>query len=95
MTRIGCWPLPAVVCPERSSDSRSGRPTCEELGIGFVAFSPLASGFLAGKYTVNDTYTGDDIRRVITRFDRTTSARTSPCSTCLRTSRPRRAPPPP
>jgi diketogulonate reductase-like aldo/keto reductase len=45
-------------------------PVCEELGIGFVPFSPLASGFLSGKVTVNDTYTGDDVRRVITRFDK-------------------------
>jgi aryl-alcohol dehydrogenase-like predicted oxidoreductase len=43
-------------------------PTCEELGIGFVPFSPLASGFLSGKYDKNMTYTGDDVRRVITRF---------------------------
>lgn len=43
-------------------------PACEELGIGFVPFSPLASGFLSGKYTKNQTYTGDDVRRVITRF---------------------------
>lgn len=45
-------------------------PACGELGIGFVAFSPLASGFLSGKVTANDTYTGDDVRRVITRFDK-------------------------
>jgi aryl-alcohol dehydrogenase-like predicted oxidoreductase len=44
-------------------------PTCEELGIGFVPFSPLASGFLSGKYTADITYQGDDVRRVITRFD--------------------------
>ncbi len=43
-------------------------PACEELGIGFVPFSPLASGFLSGKYTKDLTYTGDDVRRVITRF---------------------------
>ena len=43
-------------------------PACEELGIGFVPFSPLASGFLSGKYTREHTYTGDDVRRVITRF---------------------------
>lgn len=43
-------------------------PACEELGIGFVPFSPLASGFLSGKYTGEQTYTGDDVRRVITRF---------------------------
>ncbi len=43
-------------------------PACGELGIGFVPFSPLASGFLSGKVTARDTYTGDDVRRVITRF---------------------------
>lgn len=43
-------------------------PACEELGIGFVPFSPLASGFLSGKYTKDQQYTGDDVRRVITRF---------------------------
>lgn len=43
-------------------------PTCEELGIGFVPFSPLASGFLSGKYTKEQIYTGDDVRRVIIRF---------------------------
>lgn len=43
-------------------------PTCGELGIGFVAFSPMASGFLSGKHHREDVYTGDDVRRVITRF---------------------------
>ncbi len=43
-------------------------PTCRELGIGFVAFSPMSSGFLSGKYQKTDVYTGDDVRRVITRF---------------------------
>ena len=43
-------------------------PTCGELEIGFVAFSPMASGFLSGKYQKTDVYTGDDVRRVITRF---------------------------
>ena len=45
-------------------------PTCEKLGIGFVPFSPLASGFLSGKYDENTKYTGDDVRRVITRFSK-------------------------
>ena len=44
-------------------------PLCERLGVGFVAFSPLASGFLSGKYTSQTQYSGDDVRRVITRFD--------------------------
>lgn len=43
-------------------------PACEELGIGFVPFSPLAGGFLSGKYGKNARYAGDDVRRVITRF---------------------------
>ncbi|MFJ3804299.1 aldo/keto reductase [Streptomyces sp. NPDC090088] len=45
-------------------------PACEELGIGFVPFSPLASGFLSGTVSADDTYTGDDVRRVISRFDK-------------------------
>ncbi|MHC5375237.1 aldo/keto reductase [Enterococcus sp. LJL120] len=43
-------------------------PLCQELGIGFVAFAPLASGFLSGKVRQNTNYYGDDIRRGITRF---------------------------
>ena len=45
-------------------------PLCAELGIGFVAYSPMASGFLSGKYTVDTEYKGDDVRRVITRFSK-------------------------
>ena len=45
-------------------------PACEELEIGFVPFSPLASGFLSGKVKADDTYVGDDVRRVITRFSK-------------------------
>lgn len=43
-------------------------PACKELRIGFVPFSPLASGFLSGKVQSGDKYVGDDVRRVITRF---------------------------
>jgi aryl-alcohol dehydrogenase-like predicted oxidoreductase len=53
-------------------------PACEELGIGFVPFSPLASGFLSGKVTANDSYTGDDVRRVITRFEKANIERNQP-----------------
>lgn len=45
-------------------------PACEELGIGFVPFSPLANGFLSGKVKATDEYTGIDARRVITRFNK-------------------------
>ena len=43
-------------------------PLCRELGIGFVAFSPMGNGFLSGKYHAGDVFTGDDVRRVISRF---------------------------
>lgn len=43
-------------------------PLCKELNIGFVAFSPMASGFLSGKYNRETKYYGDDVRRAITRF---------------------------
>ena len=53
-------------------------PLCGELGIGFVSFSPLASGFLSGKYKKEDTYKGDDVRRVITRFEKGNMAANQP-----------------
>lgn len=43
-------------------------PLCESLGIGFVPFSPMGQGFLSGAYAPGGTYTGDDVRRAITRF---------------------------
>lgn len=43
-------------------------PTCEELGIGFVPFAPLASGFLSGRIRTGNKYEGDDVRGVISRF---------------------------
>ena len=43
-------------------------PLCRELGIGFVAFSPMGNGFLSGKYGPTDKFQGNDVRRVITRF---------------------------
>ena len=43
-------------------------PLCGELGIGFVAFAPMANGFLSGKYTPGEKFASNDIRSVITRF---------------------------
>ena len=43
-------------------------PLCRELGIGYVAFAPMGNGFLSGKYKPTDTFEGNDLRRVITRF---------------------------
>ena len=59
-------------------------PACAELGIGFVAFSPLASGFLSGRCAVNAVYQGDDVRRVITRFEPGNMAANEPILTLLR-----------
>ncbi|CAM4026344.1 aldo/keto reductase [Lederbergia lenta] len=43
-------------------------PTLEELGIGFVPFSPLGKGFLTGKIDKNATFGNDDFRSIVPRF---------------------------
>src|SRR5207302_3578068 len=43
-------------------------PTLEELGIGFVPFSPLGKGFLTGKIDEQSAFASTDIRRTIPRF---------------------------
>ena len=43
-------------------------PTCEELGIGFVPYSPLGRGFLTGKIDENTTFASVDIRSRIPRY---------------------------
>jgi len=43
-------------------------PTLEELGIGFVPFSPLGKGFLTGKIDVNTTFESTDFRQTLPRF---------------------------
>ena len=43
-------------------------PTCEELGIGFVAFSPLGKGFLTGKINEQTQFAKDDFRNIVPRF---------------------------
>ncbi|HKE92501.1 MAG TPA: aldo/keto reductase [Gemmatimonadales bacterium] len=43
-------------------------PTLEELGIGFVPFSPLGKGFLTGKIDVNTTFESSDFRQTLPRF---------------------------
>jgi aryl-alcohol dehydrogenase-like predicted oxidoreductase len=43
-------------------------PTCEELGIGFVAFSPLGKGFLTGKIDESTSFDKDDFRNIVPRF---------------------------
>ncbi|MDN7880930.1 aldo/keto reductase [Burkholderia aenigmatica] len=43
-------------------------PTLEELGIGFVPFSPLGKGFLTGAIDANTTFAENDFRNVVPRF---------------------------
>jgi aryl-alcohol dehydrogenase-like predicted oxidoreductase len=43
-------------------------PTLEELGIGFVPYSPLGKGFLTGKMDENTTFASNDFRSTLPRF---------------------------
>ena len=43
-------------------------PTLEELGIGFVPFSPLGAGFLTGKINENTKFDSTDFRNIVPRF---------------------------
>jgi len=43
-------------------------PVLEELGIGFVPFSPLGKGFLTGKIDENTTFDSSDFRNIVPRF---------------------------
>jgi aryl-alcohol dehydrogenase-like predicted oxidoreductase len=43
-------------------------PTLEELGIGFVPFSPLGKGFLTGKIDEKTTFDSTDFRNIVPRF---------------------------
>lgn len=43
-------------------------PTLEELGIGFVPFSPLGKGFLTGRFDKKSTFDSSDFRSIVPRF---------------------------
>ena len=45
-------------------------PTLEELGIGFVPFSPLGKGFLTGSVTKDTKFTSNDFRNIVPRFSK-------------------------
>lgn len=62
-----------AVCPVTAVENRYSMmarwhetlfPVCEELNIGYVAFSPMANGFLTGKYTSQTTFEGSKDYRV-------------------------------
>jgi aryl-alcohol dehydrogenase-like predicted oxidoreductase len=57
-------------------------PTCEELGIGLVPYSPLGRGYLTGKITEETTYDSSDIRSRNPRFTPKQSAPTGWWWTC-------------
>src|SRR2546428_5557464 len=47
---------------------KEGLPTCEELGIGLVPYSPLGKGFLTGKMNEYTTFDRSDFRSTLPRF---------------------------
>lgn len=56
---------------ERTVEERSILKTLDELGIGFVAYSPLGRGFLSGQIRTIDDLPENDFRRAIPRFQET------------------------
>ena len=59
-------------------------PTLEELGIGFVPFSPLGKGFLTGTIDETTEFASDDFRNTLPRFTdpRGSQGEPAPSSTC-------------
>jgi aryl-alcohol dehydrogenase-like predicted oxidoreductase len=57
-------------------------PTLEELGIGFVPFSPLGKGFLTGKIDENTKFDPTDFRNIVPRFTPEARKATRPWSIC-------------
>lgn len=52
----------------REAETSGVLDTCEELGIGFVSFSPLGKGFLTGKIDEKTTFDSSDFRNIVPRF---------------------------
>lgn len=66
-----------AICPVTAIENRYSMlarwheslfPVCEELGVGFVAFSPMGNGFLSGKYQSGDTFTKGDFRNTMPQY---------------------------
>lgn len=53
-------------------------PYCQANNIGFVAFSPIASGFLSGKVTADTKFVGDDVRRRVPQLSQRNIAANQP-----------------
>src|SRR5438128_6122342 len=60
--------MQCVVLPSTVSPATENIPTCRELGITFVAYSPLGRGFLTGQIKSPDDLAPDDWRRMNPRF---------------------------
>jgi len=77
-TTVLWWPSPDAVQPITAVQSEYSLwyrgseaeilPTLEELGIGFVPFSPLGAGFLTGKMDANTKFDSSDFRSMVPRF---------------------------
>jgi aryl-alcohol dehydrogenase-like predicted oxidoreductase len=52
----------------REPETTGALAVCEELGIGFVSFSPLGKGFLTGKIDESTTFDPTDFRNIVPRF---------------------------
>jgi len=52
----------------REPESNGVLATCEELGVGFVPFSPLGKGFLTGKINETTSFDSTDFRNIVPRF---------------------------
>lgn len=54
---------------ERRAEQNGILSTCQELGIGFVPYSPLGRGFLSGHYRSTDILEETDFRRLLPKFN--------------------------
>ena len=59
---------PDVPIEEVAETMKELLPTLEELGIGFVPFSPLSKGFLTGNISKDTQFGKDDFRSIVPRF---------------------------
>lgn len=59
-------------------------PTCRELGVGFVPYSPLGRGFLTGAYDASSTFSDDDFRANLPRFSENNLAANLAIVDCIR-----------
>lgn len=60
-------------------------PLCEELGIAFVAYSPLGNGFLSGRFNAESTYEKGDFRASMARFSPAVMAKNQALLTLFQT----------